>query len=210
MPDVFPPLAPLDVVKVTLQALLAGQEVQNNFYYEVSAIDETDPEGGYAAMGAGFNTDVWLSLREQLSNQVSGVRFRIQKILPSPKYAHYNHVPALTNGVVVAPSLPPSVAVVIRGYGIQAHRTNRCRKFLFGIPDTSVAFGRLTTEVQPEFDIIADSLLVGPVTEGQWTFRSIMMEFPPAPGIPVRRTILAAEVDPVVRSQRRREVGVGQ
>lgn len=201
-----------DVVQCTVRANQFGQFYQTSFYYQIQAI--TVPGAGiYTDLHAAFQANVWTELRPFLSDSVENARLRLQKVFPLPRYLFrfIDLVPAvgLDDGV----PLPPATSAVIRAYGSVARRDNRGRNFLFGLTTQNNQEGQIPAAAMANWRALAELIYEDDLIGTSYTWRPVIFA-PSRPGPPPVgahvEPIVASDVNPVLRVQRRREIGVGE
>lgn len=185
---------------------LAGQQCMNVFYYrnDIMTVD------GGAALDeaiAEFSTLINNVIANLQSQDVTEIYTRAQWVHPTRYVARYG-IPALTEGVQVGTSLPSGAAVVVRRRSDLANRSSRGRIFVPGIPisntlNSKMLPGWMTTNaddlaatVLVGLDLVASGLFMEPVI---WSYSDRNNADP----------CVTANVDDVLRYQRRREVGRG-
>lgn len=112
-------------------------------------------------------------------------------------------------GLVAGASLPSGVAAVVRRRGNIGDRHNYGRVYLPGLSVTYVLDSQLTQLGKDALQVVADAMATDqlvPGTGGNAIFQPHILN---KANIPASRIVTHGQVDPIVRYQRRREVGVG-
>lgn len=197
------PLEAGDIVEHRLIGTLFGQTVMMTEHYLIGT--------GTPATGdlADFQ-DAWLDERwaEDLSVSVSvdliGVTSEAQVIFPVRKVV--NDVPGNpTGGQKTGSSVPPSTAVVLRKRTVLAGPAHRGRIFVPGIPFEDTAAGQVDVAVRPDWQGLANGVTNQIEFAGR-VARPIIWSTQTGVN---RGEITQGVLDPVLRTQRRREIGKG-
>lgn len=201
-----------DVVQCVVRMTMFGQNYQTGFYYQIQSI--TVPGTGiYTDLHAAFQANVWSDLRNFMSDQAEAAYLRLQKVYPNPKYLFRNINLTPSNGLDDGTPLPPATAAVIRCYGANARRDNRGRNYLFGLTVNHNAEGRIPPIALPNWQTLAELIYEDDLVGTGYTWRPVIFA-PTRPGPPPVgahvEPIVASGVNPVLRQQRRREIGVGE
>lgn len=202
------PVAEGDILEGRVEATLDGQQIISVFHYIVSATP-----GGlwddavWTALLDDFDAKVSTGLAAGQSEEVIN-RYSVLQKIRSDRYIAVRVLSAEQSGSIVAPAAPSGVSVVIRRKGILAQRNNFGRVYLAGVPETSIDGSR----VEAAYLTLAQTALLQAVTtevtDGAGRTLSPVI-FNPTVGLADVTPIAYAEVDPILRYQRRRELGVG-
>lgn len=113
-------------------------------------------------------------------------------------------------GLLAAQSLPPSVTANTKRQVGLIGRVNRQRNYWPGVSEAQHSEGQLTAVGITAWNNVAQRLVQEFPTDivGQ-TFTPVLTGIGPGGGPTSIRDLFIATVDPVLRSQRRREIGVG-
>lgn len=199
------PVSMFSILEVRLSGNLAGQFVETTWHY-VAAVAFTDGGAAQDMMAADFEAKVWTPIRGGTSVDLTNVRITTQWIYPI-RYVARTRSPMQSTGFDTSAALPSGAAIVLRRRSNLSGRKFRGRVFLPGIPYNSTFNSQLTAAwlTANGFNIQTAGVaaLESPVGTGNppvvWSATH-----------PIDRTLIdQAFVDPVVRYQRRREVGVG-
>lgn len=196
-----------------------GQTVENIFVYRTPQSAPVQPQTSLTLMTAAA-----LKWAEVVNTcQANGFftqRYRLVEIvIANASRQRFDDLVAQLEGGIAQEALPPSVALVVRRHTNIVGRRNRGRWFLCGLPKTYSVAGQLN--VNP-FVAAGGDAAVGDMTIGQLQAPGGIPIADPVLPRPNRelqepfsivsydpRTITGSLVDVVLRSQRRRENGVG-
>lgn len=195
-----------DIFECIIQGRLDGQTILNTFHYRVEG--PTSDEGVLVAegLGADFNDAIQSVIATVQSEGITFDATTVQKIWPIRFVASRVDAQLAALGAIAEPSLPTTVAVVARKKSLLASRHGQGRIFICGIPTTFVAESQLSPVAQAAFAnvILAFSQVQGPF-EGLTAFPIIFNRSDPANSV----DLVLQSIDPILRVQRRREIGVG-
>jgi hypothetical protein len=178
-----------------------------NLFHYVSTNDVDDGNQTLSELCADFNTVVWPIFQVPLCDGYNAVKIDAQWVHPI-RYRVYTIDADPTHGAVATEVYPTGVAAVIRRFGEQANRHNQGRIFVTGLPITAVSNSSLTTGFQTTNKALWENTMVTVLHD------AVMNEYLPiiwSGQTPTERIpVVGAYLDPIVRYQRRRELGVGQ
>lgn len=138
------------------------------------------------------------------SNELMHNQVIVQRFWPLPPTVPVANATAPGAGQAAVPSLPTEVAAVITKKTSFAGRKYRGRVYVGGIPNTGVANSQLVAAQMTNMNTLAAAL--GPaLIQGGYTFLPIIWH----KATKTNDTISACQARPIVRSQRRRQVGKG-
>jgi hypothetical protein len=200
------PYAAGSIFQVQLSHTLDAQMVMTTYHYRVTA-GGADAQVAQNRLGSVFETGVWAVLRAGLSVELGGTRIRTQIVHPV-RIVHDVRVPLNQAGVITGDCLPSGVAVVIRKRTEIAGRSHRGRVFLPGIPASGVDLSSLTTAYMTAHSTNLPAAIVATLNGfGGEEWRPVIWSKTPDPLL--FDFVTTAQMDGVIRYQRRREVGVG-
>jgi len=194
------------VLEIRMRATFNSQLVMNIFHY----VNEQAIDNGQNALnefGAAFEDEVWPIFQVPLSEAITDVRLDIQWVDPI-RYRVFTRTPATDHGAAAGGSLPTGVAAVIRRFGDQANKHNQGRIYVFGVPLTKVSESRLTTTFLDDNKALWENVMVTILHSD--TFGDANPIIWSAAAHTERIPVIGGLLDPIVRYQRRRELGVGQ
>jgi len=194
------------VLEIRLRATFNSQQVMNVFHYRNA---DTCPDGAASAaqVATQFNLSVWSILQPVLTEALLSVKIDAQWVHPI-RYRVVTQDADPAAGAAAGGSLPTGVATVIRRFGEQANRHNQGRIFVFGVPLTKVSGSQLTQTFLDDNKVLFENISVTSLQDDN------AVQFEPclwSSATPTERIpVVGGFLDPVVRYQRRRELGVGQ
>jgi len=194
------------ILEIRVKGTLAGQVVMMTFHYRSLTTYEDGAAAALLAL-ADFNAVVWSALFPAISTQVTDVKLDAQWITPT-RYRAQQIAADPTAGSNAGSCGATGQAVVVRRFGEEANRHNQGRIYIFGPPTTQTINGRwsdgyVATELVDVRDAIKAVIQTG-LTE---QLIPVLVD-KLVPGIGTR--IIDSQIDPIIRYQRRRELGVGQ
>jgi hypothetical protein len=197
---------------------LDGQTMINVFgYQQMSGNSSGDTD--QVQLGKAFENVILAAQVNTWADQVSYGFLEIRELaLPGDPIVGIDYAFTPGTGTVEEPSVPPAVAVVIRRRTSFLGRKYRGRVYCFGCPQSMVVNGALlpTTGGHNQFAALA-TLMEGTIVSGDPgapTFRPVLVAKDATvvggdnPGWRVT-PITSCVVDDTLRSQRRRQLGVG-
>lgn len=193
---------------MVLHGELFGQQTRNTLYYQYTDVNPSPLPIDSDELMTALTTIIFPDLFACVSNEwfLREVRFR----LLDATFPFFSVTPFSNQGLLIAVACPPSVtANTQRNRGIIG-RTNRQRTYWAGIPISSVDQGRITNLAIANWQSFAAKLVqdLPTPTVGQ-NFQPCICDLT-VPGDATNiRLLTVATVDPILRSQRRREIGVG-
>lgn len=204
-----------DHFRLALVGTYAAQQIVNVFHYRQTTVNvsgNTDVNELASAFSGGTLTDLLAAtVNAYTANTIESRTF------PLPGIALMGvDVPVGLTGDLATPGMPPSVAVVLKRLTAFLGRKYRGRIFLVGCPRTAVTGGTITDAGQLTLYSNFSARLNSAITSGNAgapTFQpelNVVVPLVPGPGFGYRATdVTNAVVTTILRSQRRREVGVG-
>lgn len=193
------------IIQYTMRQRLDGQVMLNTFHFR-SEQEVSTGLAELAALGQSLNTSLQT---EQTLLQSSSVTYEasvVQMIDPVRYVAVLVDDELESNGQVATAALPTTVSLVIRRRSIIASRSGRGRIFVGGIPIASVADSQLTALPLAQANAYAD-LMPGSFAGGAGNNYTAVIYDRVNPEN--SEEIATAVTDPILRVQRRREIGVG-
>jgi hypothetical protein len=202
------PVATNDIFEIRLVGNLHGQVCINTFRYVMDRASGTgtiDME----PMLDDFRSAVWANLRNCMSVEYSGAKLFIQKIAPV-RLVSFESVLDPGAGDVAGTSAPSTVTMVFRRKLLLAGRRYQGRVFIPGVPTANILNSQLTAAFLASQEVEDTFVGMLDVLEAQVGIEGIpSLAVPNGTSWDNRGAINAIELDPVLRSQRRREVGRG-
>lgn len=202
------PVANGDFFEIRVVGTLHGQICISTFRYlciRESGTGELDME----PLLSDFEGGPWNSLRAILSSEFNTVRLFMQKINPV-RYVSFEKVPEFTAGEVSGGACPSIIAFCMRKRLPTAGRDQRGRWFFPGVPVSSETDSKVTTAVLDGEPVAELSTMLLDVLEGVAGVTLVPSLIVPVGNSYVNRgQIQTVSLDPVLRAQRRREVGRG-
>jgi hypothetical protein len=209
------PLEVGDQIEARLVGLLSAQTIINTSHYIVVAKTGA-VEFSQRSLLPGLKEVLWTGigvnpgLRTATSFDYKAIAVTVQRVEPT-RYVQSILPIVDESGTVLEQSLPSGVSAVLRRQGLVGTRENYGRIYAAGVPRTYVASSSLNAFGQAAYSgpatlLSVDITAIDPDTGAGITIRPIV-KTKTAPLVPFN--IQQTSVDPVVRYQRRREVGVG-
>jgi len=207
-----------DVFRVAVVGGLYSQQIVGVYHYQQTT-NNTSGLTEVESLARAFNL---LVLPDIMAMQTSDMQYGVIEsrsfVLPGGVLVGFD-LTVTETGDVDPPTLPPSVAVVIRKRTSRLGRKYRGRNYITAIPIAFVQDGQLVTGsgVPAIVNAAATAILaaIAWTTSGSPTFVPGIGAYdldpaPPHAPTAVRFTALnATAFDPILRQQRRREIGVG-
>lgn len=188
-----------DNLQLNVVGQLHGQTTVNTFYYQVTAVGVGDVRFRL--------TDAWLgtvhdAYRDCCSLEWSTIQIEaagIQPVLPRVEQV-INGLP----GTQLGNSLPSSVATVIRRKTLTSGRKGRGRVYMPAVPEDFEDDSAITPAAILVYEALITALSIS-ATTGAWAFGAVHVSRAPLTAIGIDRW----QIDPVLRNQRRRQLGRG-
>lgn len=195
-----PLVIPGDRLFLALEGELFLQQTINTFHYEVTGITGTPTiqdfiEGMIVIMQADFLACC--------SEEYNLRRWHARRIVASPTRTYTVEVGA-EGGTVAADSLPPSVSTVLKRFTNLPGPTGRGRVFMPGVPTTFHDNGILTALGLAAYQAFLPHMSLPVNIPATMTLQPMLFRRPTT-----FRALEGAAVNTILRSQRRREIGVG-
>lgn len=197
-----------DIYRVVVVGELHGQATNNVFFYQVpEGLDDVNITP--AAVAEEFRDTFQAAWLAAASSEWSWQRVECVLTTPTPASAvHTNFLGAATGGVI-GESLPTAVAAVIRKRTAFGGRTMRGRSYLAGVPVAGEVNSQLTVIQRGLYTTLAGAY-DNDLVIGVGAVRPIVAAYIQATKTHLRRAwITSGDVDVVLRTQRRRQVGKG-
>jgi hypothetical protein len=190
-----------DTFSVVLRGRLHGQTILQVLHYR-----ETTAGVGNAAVALATAIDGTIpsKLKDALSNEWEHLDVTAQKIHPLPVLTPATVATAAGPGLNAVPSTPSSVAAVITKRTPFAGPGFRGRSYFAGVPTTSETDSELNGVGLIDFGNLGDALIADQ-TNGAYTWSPCLWNRT----LNVATFITGRTVQPVLRNQRRRQVGRG-
>lgn len=188
-----------DVLAVQIVGKLFEQETNTTFHWQVNS---APVDTSLTSMLTDIALIVLPDYKDCCSELWEAVAIRGRRVTPSPTRSYA--VVQTGNGTVGEESLPPSVAGVISRFTNSNQRTGRGRIFLPAVPETWHQNGGLNLAGQAAYAAFAPILDLPITLAGGSVLDPVLFR---RPNTAVR--VEGTQVRTVLRSQRRREIGVG-
>lgn len=193
-----------DVYQAVVVQELDNQTLLNVLYYD--AVTEPSNPSGLAAAINDTLLPLWTPF---LNDDLHFVRIDVSKILPLPR-SFLLSLATVASGQLLTTALPTSVAVTITKQTPFAGRSFRGRWYLGGVDQSLVAESQLlptgVSLVQTLATELANNITDG--SGGEYRPGYLRTAGPP-PTAQVFQPITGTRVNPILRNQRRRQIGVG-
>jgi len=205
-----------DLFRLAAVGGLNGQQIVNVFHYQqttanTSGVTETE------SLARAWNAQVFPDLLAAITSDAQyGIIESRSFVMPGGVLVGYD-LPVSTVGGEDPPTLPPTVAVVIRKKTSRLGRKYRGRNYFAGVAVADVSAGSLVTSgtTLTRWNALATAMLVNPVwtASGSPTFTPVIAAYDKdEDGVPIAlrsQPLTTTFLDMILRSQRRREIGVG-
>lgn len=195
-----PALAVGDQLIGVIKGLVYGQQVQSTFHWRLTGIP-----AGYTLSNfvLDMSTDILPEYALCMSNSWSALALYARRLFPSPTRGQ-ELAPGTTVGDVASAALPPSVAAVLSRYTNAPGPKGRGRVFMPAVPASFATAGLVNVTGKGVYDNFIPWLdQIWPTTLGA-TLEPVLWRKPST-----TTDIELAVTQTVLRSQRRREIGVG-
>jgi len=189
---------------------LYGQETRTRFMYknksggDLSILTEAVP---------GFLANHFTSFRGLISTDWNAwnVRGYAYGALPTPTPLGFRDTPVSVGGLDAGTSHPPTVAGVLRRRVGTPGRANRGRIYVPAIPNTSTSAGRIQGGILATWSDVCVDLGLDCFDEAETTaiLEPVLMKRNALGAVTTWQVLSYWDFDPILRSQRRREIGVG-
>jgi len=156
------PLSVGDVVEVTFEGRLAGQQVMVLSHYRVREGEHADFADWFTNTFSAFlqaPAGLYAEFVDNISTDVTNIRIYGQIIHPQRR-RYIQVVPTEPAGLIISPALPPNDAAAIVKQGELARRDNIGVMHVPGIPVINVEAGLLTPGYQADLQEMADAMSV--------------------------------------------------
>ncbi len=195
-----PVLVSGDLMVGVIKGLLAGQSVQTTFHWRATSVPTAYTLTSFLQ---DLLDDIVPEYRLCLSSDWTGFSVYGRRVSPNPTRGQEQATGTMA-GLVSSTSLPPSVAAVLSRFTNQPGPKGRGRVFMPAVPSSFNTNGQVNTTGKNIYDAFLPWLDITWPSSGGATFEPILLT-PPADA----RNIEFAQTRIVLRSQRRREIGVG-
>jgi hypothetical protein len=195
-----------DIAEVRWEGLLDGQVVMNTFHYQVDT-GTVDGQLEMETIAASFEALVWNVIAAAISMSVTNVRI-IAQLVHSFRYRKVIYVPMNVNGAVAPPAEVSGASVVVARFGDLALPTNQGRIYIPGIAKADTLDSQVTAAWgAANFGPLITAMEADLVGQAGASWRPVLWTYA-TPTLSV--DVTTANVDSVIRYQRRREIGKGQ
>lgn len=189
-----------DRYRLTVIGSLHGQTIMNVLHYNVITLG-ANPDASMAPAWLTANKAKWLACH---SNEYTMESILVQKIHPAPTSLAVQTAVAAGVGTVAQNSLPTSVAAVLTKTTLFAGPRWRGRLYLSGVPETFESDSQISILGQTAYNVLGASLASVLVAGGnEW---DPVLYHRDDHSVVILQTIVCR---PVLRNQRRRQVGRG-
>ena len=194
------------ILECRLRSTLFNQVVINVFHYR-SLTTYGDGQAALEAAAQDFNDVVWSAFAPQLAQEILATKIDAQWVFPT-RFRVYTLTADPAGGQSAGHTNNTGTALVVRRFGEQANKHNQGRVFVYGIPNANEASGQWNGAfvAGAALDLRDACKAVIQTAIGE----QLMPVIWSAPEANIGVPIVGAAVDPIIRYQRRRELGVGQ
>jgi hypothetical protein len=193
-----------DLVQANLVSTCFGQTLINSmWYYAFSG------PGSVTTLLHAINTTVMPQFKANLSADVTFVRLDGAKVFPLPR-AFTVSLSLATPGTAAAPTVTLNACMTITKQTAFAGRKYRGRWFVSGLPTAATAGGQLTAAALTNFQGLANALAEDLTDTDGTVWNTVLLHGRiPGTGSPTYTPIVNARANPILRNQRRRQIGIG-
>lgn len=188
-----------DVLLTTLQGTLFGQRTITTFHWSVNAMPVATSLLSLLTL---LEANLMPDFKGMLSNEWSASEVTGRRIIVNATRSY--SVQSVGNGSVASSSLPPSVAGVISRFTNASGKKGRGRIYVPAVPDLWHLNGQLSQAGLNAYDLFRPRLDLPTTLAGGIALEPVLFTRP--------NTVVFVEgslVRNILRSQRRREIGVG-
>lgn len=193
------------ILEVRLRGFIHGQETVNVFHY-AAAQAVSDAVGELDLLKTAANSALVQKLRLYTTTEMAGMRTDLQWVYPTRTVANLGSTPGQVGNLAGA-SVTSGATLVVRRTTQLAGRKYRGRIYLPGLPASYFTISQLNNTVPAAFYDDLTGMVTGSLTAANgnvynpviWSWKNKTVSTP----------IVAGAVDPVIRYQRRREIGKG-
>lgn len=190
-----------DIYECSILGRQDGQITATVFHYRQASGNAGDQSG---ALAASVDGSLAAGLKTTLSPEWSYDLSSVARVSPLPRTAPTLNSTNAGPGTIGTFAAPSSVAAVLKKKTALAGRKYRGRFFLPGVPLSVIADSQLTAGGVTSFAAMA-TLLQGNIVNAAGTFNPVIFHRASL----TFDNITSVTVDPVLRNQRRRQVGRG-
>lgn len=199
-----------DILRSITRVICNSQHTINTGLFRIDAQVDVTFAGTQALCEAlaNFMHDLWSSaLAGFMDNTTTLDGVEVQKVFPAPQFIGVDDTEAPTVGTVVGDALPPQDALVVSMLSDFSSRASRGRNYLCGFPEAAQDGGIWDAATTAAAEAWA-APYASPIALGALGTVRRVIGRPPFGG--VEYDVTSTRVDAIVRSQRRRQRGVGQ
>jgi len=195
------------ILEIVRYSTLDGQRVMNTFFYR-TPVSIADAQDAMSEIANEFESQVHQPIILAQSEDLFGTRLRLQWVHPL-RFMFFDRACTVGQGQVMTASMTVGASVVVRRRSDVASRSARGRIYIPGIPFASQSASQLTAGFMAGAGAAIAAAIPLSLTIAILGFDLFPVIW--SYGDPTHHdNITSAQVDTVIRYQRRREVGVGQ
>jgi len=202
-----------DLLELTFLSTLHNQEVRNVRHYRVSLISGGSPTAEQQESALiSISSQITTAMKNCASNEWALYGQKCQRVWPVPRTVGTYSSGNAGAGAVSENSLPSEVTAVVKLKTAFAGRKYRGRMYMAGVPVTFETDSLITGAGQTLYNTLSSVLdgVLGIAVGGiSYEFTPIILHRS-APGTWTDILNTTGLVDPILRSQRRRQPGKGQ
>lgn len=207
MPDISIPID--GIVAVDCWGTLYGQATRTKFVYKNTSPAIRSADNDFQPR---FTAEHQTFVRAVLSQDWTITNQRVYVYNPGPGFTvvAFKDYAQAASGSILSAGCPPTVAGVVRKRTGAIGRANRGRWYFPAVPVASVLSGQFTAGALTNWNTLAGQLSMK-LTNGfmvDW-FTPQLARYSSTGALINVQDITACATDPILRSQRRREIGVG-
>jgi hypothetical protein len=193
-----------DLVQVNAVQTIFNQTVLNSFWYYAFS-----GPGSVTSLLHQVNTAVITPWVAAVTSDVTFVRLDGAKVFPLPR-AFTVSLSLAHAGTGAPPTVPINAAMTFTKQTAFAGRKYRGRWFISGFAQATVTNGQVSAAALATFQSLANAFAEDLTDSDGTVWNTVLLHGRiPTTGSPSYTSITAARANPIIRNQRRRQIGVG-
>jgi len=183
-----------------------GQTFRNVWHFKVTAGPSQSNGSAFLQSLIGYwDANFWDELRLLLSSDVT-LQFITAQVVKPSRYRLETALPTTPEGALAQTAVPPTTAVDVKRWAQRSGRKYQGRIYIPGLPQGHHDKGVLTPAVATNWDNANEIFNLAPVVSG-----TTLKQYLNVQGTDVNlQEVVGTFTDPILRVQRRREIGKGE